>query len=91
MICVRAEYWLPRPIACLRESWQPSLLCCVLGCSLYAASAGRTELLGTTLFFYAVLKKLKLVVCLILQADEAFHYLTSNTLQEMESSENRSH
>lgn len=41
--------------------------------------------------FYLVLKKLQLVVCLILQAGEAFHYLTSNTPQEMESLENRSH
>lgn len=74
------------PIACLRETgthfhgcWQASQYCYILGSSLHFALNWQSELLGTTLF-YSLLKKLKFVVCLILQADEAFHYLTSNTL-----------
>lgn len=49
------------------------------------------ESVGATLYFIHCLKKLKLVVWLILQADEAFHYPPTNTLQQMESLESRSH
>lgn len=98
MICVRAVHVLSwshlvhgRLERVSTAVGSPPFNCYIWGRWLCVALSWQNKLLGTTLFFNPSPKKLKLVVCSTLQADEAFHYLSTNTLQKMKSLESTSH